>query len=332
MDYALIWYALIGLAVLIYVILDGFDLGIGILFPSAHSEVERDMMMNSIAPVWDGNETWLVLGGGGLFAVFPLAYSVVMPALYAPLILMLLGLILRGVSFEYRFKTTKGKFLWDIAFFVGSLLATVMQGIMLGALLQGIEVEGRSYAGTWFDWLSPFSLFCALALVFAYVLLGSCWLMIKLPSDLTGRYEIIAKRWGMGMVLCIAIVSIWLPLQNNLIFDRWFSFPNALILLCIPVLSAWFIRQLYRSLKNRKALKAYLCGIALFGLAALGFGISTFPYLVPFSLTYHQAAAPDESLKFLLAGTVFLLPLIISYSAYTYWIFRGKMKHGENYH
>ncbi|WP_341663953.1 cytochrome d ubiquinol oxidase subunit II [Vibrio sp.] len=332
MDYALVWYALIGLAVLIYVILDGFDLGIGILFPSAHSEIERDMMMNSIAPVWDGNETWLVLGGGGLFAVFPLAYSVVMPALYAPLILMLLGLILRGVSFEYRFKTKKGKFLWDTAFFVGSLTATLMQGIMLGALLQGIEMEGRAYSGDWFDWLSPFSLFCSLALVFAYVLLGSCWLMMKLPNDLTERYEMIAKRAGVGMVACIAIVSIWLPLQNGLIFDRWFSFPNTLVLLCIPALSAWFIKQLYVSLQNHKALKAYLCGIALFVLAATGFGVSTFPYLIPFSLTYSQAAAPDESLKFLLAGTVFLLPLIMAYSAYTYWVFRGKMKHGEHYH
>ena len=332
MDYALVWYALIGLAVLIYVILDGFDLGIGILFPSAHSEIERDMMMNSIAPVWDGNETWLVLGGGGLFAVFPLAYSVVMPALYAPLILMLLGLILRGVSFEYRFKTKKGKFLWDTAFFVGSLTATLMQGIMLGALLQGIEMEGRAYSGDWFDWLSPFSLFCSLALVFAYVLLGSCWLMMKLPNDLTDRYEMIAKRAGVGMVACIAIVSIWLPLQNGLIFDRWFSFPNTLVLLCIPALSAWFIKQLYVSLQNHKALKAYLCGIALFVLAATGFGVSTFPYLIPFSLTYSQAAAPDESLKFLLAGTVFLLPLIMAYSAYTYWVFRGKMKHGEHYH
>jgi len=156
MDYALIWYALIGFAVLTYVVLDGFDLGIGILFPKAVNEAERDLMMNSIAPVWDGNETWLVLGGGGLFAVFPLAYSIVMPALYVPLIIMLLGLVLRGVSFEYRFRTKRGKFVWSIAFFLGSVAAAAMQGIMLGAMLQGIEVDGRSYAGGWFDWLTPF--------------------------------------------------------------------------------------------------------------------------------------------------------------------------------
>ncbi|NRF31019.1 cytochrome d ubiquinol oxidase subunit II [Vibrio coralliilyticus] len=332
MDYALIWYGLIGLAVLIYVILDGFDLGIGILYPSAHSENERDLMMNSIAPVWDGNETWLVLGGGGLFAVFPLAYAVVMPALYAPLILMLLGLILRGVSFEYRFRTKRGKFLWDGAFFLGSLLATAMQGIMLGALLQGIKVDGRSYAGGWFDWLSPFSVFCAVALVCAYVLLGACWLIMKLPDDLINRYYTVAKRWGLALVICIAVASLWLPLSNGLVFERWFSFPNALLFLFIPIAAALCIWTLFSALLEHKALKAYLCGIGLFVISALGFGVSTFPYLVPFALTYQEVAGPDSSLAFLLVGAAILLPMIIAYSAYSYWVFRGKLKHGEGYH
>lgn len=332
MDYALIWYALIALAVLIYVVLDGFDLGIGILFPSAHSDNERDMMMNSIAPVWDGNETWLVLGGGGLFAVFPLAYSVVMPALYAPLILMLLGLILRGVSFEYRFRTKRGQFLWDSAFFIGSLTATLMQGVMLGALLQGISVEGRSYAGGWFDWLTPFSIFCSLALMCAYILLGACWLAMKLPEELADRYYTIAKRWGLAFVSCIAIVSVWLPLSSEIIFARWFGSTNALLFILIPVVTAIIIWQLFASLIDRKALKAYLLGISLFSISALGFGVSTFPYLVPFAFTYKQVAAPDSSLSFLLAGAVVLLPLIIAYSAYSYWVFRGKLKHGEGYH
>ncbi|MDN3611949.1 cytochrome d ubiquinol oxidase subunit II [Vibrio ostreicida] len=332
MDYALIWYGIIGLAVLIYVVLDGFDLGIGILYPSALSENERDLMMNSIAPVWDGNETWLVLGGGGLFAVFPLAYSVVMPALYGPLILMLLGLILRGVSFEYRFRTKRGKFLWDGAFFLGSLMATAMQGIMLGALLQGIEVEGRAYAGGWFDWLSPLSVFCALALICAYVLLGACWLIIKLPEDLVNRYYTIAKRWGIAMVSCIAVVSLWLPLSSSVIFERWFSLPNALVFIMIPIIAGYCIWQLFSSLLAHKALRAYGFAIGLFVVSAIGFAVSTFPYLVPFSLTYRQVAAPDSSLAFLLAGTVFLLPMIIAYSAYSYWVFRGKLKHGEGYH
>ncbi|MEZ8101182.1 cytochrome d ubiquinol oxidase subunit II [Vibrio bivalvicida] len=332
MDIALIWYGLISLAVLIYVILDGFDLGIGILFPSAHSENERDLMMNSIAPVWDGNETWLVLGGGGLFAVFPLAYAVVMPALYAPLILMLLGLILRGVSFEYRFRTKRGKFLWDGAFFIGSLLATLMQGLMLGALLQGISIDGRSYSGGWFDWLTPFSLFCAFALLSAYSLLGACWLIMKMPEDLSARYYTIARRWGLVMVASIVIVSLWLPLINELIFSRWFSFPNTLVFLFIPISAACFIWKLFASLIEHRALEAYMYGIGLFVISGLGFGISTFPYLVPFSLTYQEAAAPDSSLSFLLAGAIFLLPMIIAYSAYSYWIFRGRLKHGEGYH
>lgn len=332
MDYALIWYALIGLAVLIYVVLDGFDLGIGVLFPVAHSDNERDMMMNSVAPVWDGNETWLVLGGGGLFAVFPLAYAVVMPALYAPLIIMLLGLILRGVSFEYRFRTKRGKFLWDAAFFLGSLMATLTQGMMLGTLLQGVAIEGRAYAGGWFDWLTPFSLFCAFGLLCAYTLLGACWLIIKLPDDLSSRYYTIAKRWGLMMVACIVVVSIWLPLSNPLVFERWFSFPNLLLFLVIPLVACLCVWKLFASLLDHKPVKAYLFAIALFLLSALGFAVSTFPYLVPFALTYSEVAAPDSSLKFLLVGAVILLPMIIAYTAYSYWVFRGKLKHGEGYH
>jgi cytochrome d ubiquinol oxidase subunit II len=332
MDIALILYGIIVLAVLIYVILDGFDLGIGILFPFASSETERDMMMNSIAPVWDGNETWLVLGGGGLFAVFPLAYSVAMPAFYAPLIIMLLGLVLRGVSFEYRFKTKRGKVLWDSAFFLGSLSATVTQGIMLGTLLQGIDTEGRSYAGGWFDWLTPFTLFCGLATTCAYTLLGGCWLIMKLPEDLAARYYDLTKRWGLGLVLCIAVVSIWLPLTHHMIFTRWFDFPHSLFYLSVPISAAVLIWQLFKALFNHQGLRAYLLGVGLFLVSAVGFGLSTYPYIIPFSITYKEAAAPDSSLTFLLVGTVVLLPTIIGYSAYAYWIFRGRLKPGEGYH
>ncbi|MGL6259582.1 cytochrome d ubiquinol oxidase subunit II [Vibrio sp. WXL103] len=332
MDYALIWYGLIGLAVLIYVVLDGFDLGIGILFPSAHSDNERDMMMNSVAPVWDGNETWLVLGGGGLFAVFPLAYAVLMPALYAPLIIMLLGLILRGVSFEYRFRTKRGKFLWDGAFFFGSLMATLMQGVMLGTMLQGISVEGRAFSGSWFDWLTPFSVFCALGLMCAYTLLGACWLIMKLPDDLVGRYYAIAKRWGLAMVGCVVFVSLWLPISNELVLQRWFSFPNIVLFVLIPIAAGLCIWKLFSALTEHKPLRAYLYGIGLFVISSLGFGVSTYPYLVPFALTYQQTAGPDSSLKFLLVGAAILLPVIIAYTAYSYWVFRGKLKHGEGYH
>jgi len=332
MDYALIWYMLIAIAVFAYVALDGFDLGIGILFVAADSVQERDLMMNSIAPVWDGNETWLVLGGGGLFAVFPLAYSVVMPALYAPLIMMLLGLIFRGVAFEYRFRTRRGQFLWDSSFFLGSLVATFTQGVMLGTLLQGIEVMDRQYNGGWFDWLTPFTLFCGLVTITAYCLLGACWLLIKLPKSYQRSYYGAAKRCAISMVAMIAILSAWLPLSNSDIAARWFSFPQALLFLLIPVGAGYLVYLLFKDLIEHKPLQAYLASLGLFLLAFLGFGVSTYPYIVPHSLTYAEAAAPDTSLKFLLTGTVFLLPLIIAYTAYSYWVFRGRLREDEGYH
>ncbi len=332
MDYALIWYMLIAIAVFAYVALDGFDLGIGILFLGGDSVEERDLMMNSIAPVWDGNETWLVLGGGGLFAVFPLAYAVVMPALYAPLIIMLLGLIFRGVAFEYRFRTRRGQFLWDSSFFIGSLVAAFTQGLMLGTLLQGVEVLDRQYNGGWFDWLTPFTLFCGLVTITAYSLLGACWLLIKLPQTYQSSYYATAKRSALALVVMIAILSIWLPLSNSDIAARWFSFPQALLFLLIPAACGYLVYLLFKELIEHKPLQAYLASLGLFLLASLGFGVSTYPYIVPHSLTYSEAAAPDSSLKFLLTGTLFLLPLIIAYTAYSYWVFRGRLKEGEGYH
>ncbi len=332
MDYALIWYMLIAIAVFAYVALDGFDLGIGILFLGGDSVEERDLMMNSIAPVWDGNETWLVLGGGGLFAVFPLAYAVVMPALYAPLIIMLLGLIFRGVAFEYRFRTRRGKFLWDSSFFIGSLVATFTQGVMLGTLLQGVEVLDRQYNGGWFDWLTPFTLFCGLVTISAYTLLGACWLLIKLPQTYQSSYYATAKRSALALVVMIAILSIWLPLSNADIAARWFAFPQALLFLLIPAACAYLVYLLFKDLIEHKPLQAYLASLGLLLLASLGFGVSTYPYIVPHSLTYTEAAAPDSSLKFLLTGTLFLLPLIIAYTAYSYWVFRGRLNEGEGYH
>ncbi|MCW8329771.1 cytochrome d ubiquinol oxidase subunit II [Photobacterium sp. SDRW27] len=332
MDYALIWYVLIAVAVLAYVALDGFDLGIGILFVAGDSVKERDLMMNSVAPVWDGNETWLVLGGGGLFAVFPLAYSVVMPALYAPLTMMLLGLIFRGVAFEYRFRTRRGQFLWDSSFFIGSLVATFTQGMMLGVLLQGIEVVDRQYSGGWFDWFTPFSVFCGFVTIAAYTLLGACWLLIKLPEPYQQRYYATAKRCALVLVVMVGILSIWLPLGNSEIAARWFSFPQALLFLLIPAGSGYLVYLLFKDLIEHKPLKAYLACLGLFLLASIGFGVSTYPYIVPHSLTYVEAAAPDTSLKFLLSGAVILLPLIIAYTAYSYWVFRGKLSEDEGYH
>ncbi len=332
LDYPLIWAALIAFAVLAYVILDGFDLGIGILFPFFPEEKDRDMMMNSVAPVWDGNETWLVLGGGGLFAVFPLAYSVIMPALYAPIILMLLALTFRGVAFEFRWKTRRGKFLWDWAFAGGSLLATFAQGIALGALVQGIPVAGRAYAGGWWNWLTPFSLTTGVALVLGYALLGAGWLIYKTEGSLQDRAFQAAKITGTATLALIGIVSLWTPFLNPGFMDRWFVFPQLLYTAPVPLLvlgCAWLI---YTGIEKRRELQPFLASLALFVLCYIGLGISFYPYIVPFSVTIWQAAGPENSLKFLLAGTVILVPMILAYTAWSYWVFRGKISPEGGYH
>lgn len=221
LDLPLIWGGLIATAVLLYVLLDGFDLGCGILFPFAPNDKARNKIMNSIAPFWDGNETWLVLGGGGLFAAFPLAYAVVMPALYLPIILMLMGLIFRGVAFEFRFKTTsdKGRKLWDIAFHAGSLLAAFTQGIILGNIVQGFEVEGRNFAGGALDWANGFAMLTGLAVVFGYALLGATWLIMKTDKD-TQKWARKCSRYVLTFVLLgMALVSICMPFMDERI-DR----------------------------------------------------------------------------------------------------------------
>ncbi|MEZ8027899.1 cytochrome d ubiquinol oxidase subunit II [Enterovibrio norvegicus] len=331
MDYALLWAGIIAIAVLLYVILDGFDLGVGILFPTLN-DAEKDAAMNSIAPIWDGNETWLVLGGGGLFAVFPLAYSVIMPAVYAPIIAMLIGLIFRGVAFEYRYRTKAGRYLWDWSFFGGSFVATFSQGMILGALLQGISVEGRQYAGGWFDWLTPFTVFCGIAVTFGYTLLGGCWLLIKTSGSIEQKLYARCKQLTMAFLGSIGLVSIWLPFISQEIAARWFTFPNAAAFFLIPIISAFAAFKLWRSLHSEKPLSAYCWTLVIYLMAFAGFAISIFPYMVPRAFTLWEAAAPENSLKFLFAGAAFLLPIIMIYTAYSYWVFRGKVKADEGYH
>lgn len=331
-DYALVWAGLIAFAVLAYVVLDGFDLGVGILFPFAKTEQERDLMMNSVAPVWDGNETWLVLGGGGLFAVFPLAYSIIMPALYAPIFIMLLALVFRGVAFEFRWKSQDRKYIWDWAFAGGSLVATFAQGVALGALVQGIPVTGRAYSGGWWDWLSAFSLLTGVALVVGYALLGSTWLMLKG----TGRVEEMAKQFafklGMLMLAMIALVSVLTPFLHEHFMQKWFAWPTLLLTAAVPVLVVACAVALFRGIKQDRPLMSFLAVEGLFVLSYIGLVISFFPYMVPSSVTLWQAAAPDKSLKFLLVGAVFLIPIILAYTAYAYWVFRGKVGPTHDYH
>jgi len=330
-DLPLIWAAIIAIAVLAYVILDGFDLGVGILFPLNRNEANRDDMMNSVAPVWDGNETWLVLGGGGLLAVFPLAYSIIMPALYAPIIAMLVALAFRGVAFEFRWKTKRGKFLWDWAFAWGSIIAAFAQGIALGALVQGIPVQGRAYAGGWWNWLTPFSLLTGVALVVGYALLGATWLNYKTEGDLQKRMRNSALILAPATLALIGLVSLWTPFLNDIYRMHWFSWPAIPFALPVPLLTIGLALLLMRGLTQGRELTPFLCALGIFVLCFIGLGVSFYPHIVPNSVTIWEAAGPDASLAFLLAGALVLVPVILIYTAYSYWVFRGKVGRG-GYH
>jgi cytochrome d ubiquinol oxidase subunit II len=331
-DYALIWAGLIAFAVLAYIILDGFDLGIGIMFPFIKKKEDKETAMNTIAPIWDGNETWLVLGGGGLYAVFPLAYSIILPALYMPIILMLLGLIFRGVAFEFHWRARKSQHLWDKGFAIGSLVAALCQGIALGALVQGITVEDRAYAGGWWDWLTPFSITTGIALVVGYVLLGSTWLNMKTTGSLQKQSRGIAKIAGVATFGFIGLISLWMVFIEQQYLHRWFDAPNIYYLFVVPVLVFIVGVSLFITLRRKRDVSPFLLSISLFLLSYIGLAISLFPNLVPPSVSLWEAAAPDSSLKFLLVGSAFLLPIILAYTTYAYWVFRGKVKEGEAYH
>jgi len=331
-DLVLIWAAILALAVFMYVVMDGFDLGIGILFPALRDKDHRGTMLNSIAPVWDGNETWLVLGGGGMMAVFPLAYSILMTAFYAPLILMLLALVFRGVAFEFRFRDERHRPFWDWAFAAGSILATFCQGIVLGAFIQGIAIEGRTYAGGWYDWLTPFSVFTGIALIAGYALLGATWLVMKTSGELHDSSRRLARPLLWIVVGAVGLVSLWTPLLNTTIAARWFSWPNIAYLSPVPILVALVTLWLDRAITTGREKLPFMLSLVLFVLSYLGLGISLFPHIVPPQIDIWQAAAPEESLKFLLVGGGALLPLILAYTAYVYWVFRGKTEAGSGYH
>lgn len=327
-----IWAALIGTAVAMYVILDGFDLGVGILFPYAKNERERDQMMNSVAPFWDGNETWLVLGGGGLWVAFPQAYAIIMPALYLPIIFMLLALIFRGVAFEFRWvaRTTKGY--WNFAFAAGSLLAALFQGIVLGGLIQGIEVQDGQFAGGPFDWATPFAFLCGIGVVAGYGLLGATWLILRTEGEIARRTRGQAKWLLIVVLAAMAIVSLLTPLEFERIAERWFSTPNIYYLWPVPLVTVLLGYGLWRWINEGREVAPFLAAIGLFLLGYLGIVISNFPYLVPPSLTIWDTAAAPASQIFMLIGTVFLLPIILGYIVFVYWLFWGKVREGEGYH
>ncbi|MEB6377782.1 cytochrome d ubiquinol oxidase subunit II [Leclercia adecarboxylata] len=333
-DLSLIWFVIIVFATLMYIVMDGFDLGIGILFPAIQDADDRDVMVNSVAPVWDGNETWLVLGGAALFGAFPLAYAVIIDALTIPLTLMLIGLIFRGVAFEFRFKATPAhRPFWDKAFIGGSVLATFTQGVVVGAVINGFAVSGRAFAGGPFDWFTPFNLFCGLGLVVAYAFLGATWLVMKSENPLQGRMRQVSKRLLLSLLGIIAVISLWTPLSQPAIADRWFSLPNLFFLLPVPVLVGVLGLWQWRSLSNPHS--HHLPFVLTLGLIFLGFsglGISIWPHLIPPSITLWQAAAPAQSQGFMLVGALFIIPIILVYTFWSYYVFRGKVQPGEGYH
>jgi cytochrome d ubiquinol oxidase subunit II len=326
-----IWAMLIGTAVALYVVLDGFDLGIGILFPTARSEDERSQMMASVAPFWDGNETWLVLGGGGLWVAFPQAYAVIMPALYLPVIVMLLALVFRGVAFEFR-TVSRSKTGWNIAFTAGSTIAAFCQGIILAGLIQGIRIENGAFAGGSFDWATPFALLCGLGVVAGYGLLGATWLVMKTEGAIAVRARAQAKALLVAVLAFMAAVSIWTPLAYPEIAARWFSTPNIFYLWPVPLLTALIAFAAWRALQTGRDGAPFAAAIGLFLLGYLGLVISRYPYIVPPSLTVWDTAAVPASQIFMLIGTLVFLPLALGYTALVYWLFRGKVKPGEQYH
>ncbi|MBD8616439.1 cytochrome d ubiquinol oxidase subunit II [Pseudomonas rhizosphaerae] len=332
-DLPFIWAVIIVFGIMMYVIMDGFDLGIGILFPFMKDEGDRDVMMNTVAPVWDGNETWLVLGGAALFGAFPLAYSVVLSALYLPLILMLMGLIFRGVAFEFRFKATAAKrHVWDKAFIGGSLTATFFQGVALGAYIDGIPVVGRNYAGGGLDWLTPFSLFCGLALIVAYALLGCTWLIMKTEGSLQQAMHKLAPPLTYGLLIVTGIVSIWTPLAHGDIATRWFSTPNLFYFLPVPILVLATVIGLLRSVKRNAHYTPFLLTLLLVFLGYSGLGISLWPNIIPPSISIWEASSPPQSQGFILVGTLFIIPIILVYTFWSYYVFRGKVTHEDGYH
>jgi cytochrome bd ubiquinol oxidase subunit II len=331
-DLVPIWTVILGVAVFMYVLLDGFDLGVGILFPFIRDEDARTLMMGTVAPVWDGNETWLVLGSVGLLAAFPTAFSIIIPALYFPILLMLLGLIFRGVAFEFRLKVTQHRQWWSAAFCVGSIVATFFQGVVLGKYVQGFAVSGQAYAGTSHDWITPFPLATGVGLLFGYAMLGATWLVMKTEGELQTWARFQALRALYGVLAFIAMVSVWTPLLHRQIAERWFSLPNIAWLAPVPIVTAAIAYATWRALRRGGDYVPFIGAMGLFAMCYLGLGISLFPYIVPYVLTLWEASAVPSSQMFMLIGTLFLLPIVFMYTGWSYYVFRGKVRSDAGYH
>lgn len=329
-DLTLIWVGIIGFGIIMYVLLDGFDLGQGILFPFAPDEHARDVMMNSVAPVWDANETWLVLGGAGLLAAFPLVYSVFLPALYIGVFLMLAALIFRGVAFEFRFKANKSRFLWNWAFAGGSFIAAFAQGAVVGTYIQGFETENFRYVGGALDWLTPFTVLTGVGLVIGYALLGSTWLILKSEDYIQDWAYKISTYLLIAVLVIFAIIGVWSPMIDPMLKERWFSAVSIIWLL--PIITLLFAVWIYRAVKNRQQGTPFVATVGLFVSTFIALIVSKWPYVVPPNYTFWDAASAHESQLFLLLGLLFVIPFVLMYTAWSYWVFRGKVKAGVGYH
>jgi cytochrome d ubiquinol oxidase subunit II len=332
LDLVPIWTAILGIGIFLYVLLDGFDLGVGILYGLVGDGKSRNLVMNAIAPVWDGNETWLILGGVGLLAAFPLAFAIIIPGVYFPVTLMLLAMVFRGVAFEFRFRDAEHRGLWDHGFCLGSVIATLSQGIILGAFIQGFTTDGEAFTGGSFDCFTPFSLLTGVALVLGYALLGSGWLILKTEGNLQAFARIQGRRCLIGVLAATAIISIWTPLADPGIAARWFSRPNIFWLAPVPIVTALVAVWLWRALHGKSEGAPFVGAVLLFLLSYLGIAISLWPMIVPHKLTLWQAASPESTQAFLLIGTLVLLPVILLYTAWSYWVFRGKVRGDSGYH
>jgi cytochrome bd ubiquinol oxidase subunit II len=327
-----VWTVILAMAVFFYVALDGFDLGVGMLYNFAPDRRARDLLMNSIAPIWDGNETWLVLGSLGLLAAFPLAFAIIIPAVYFPILLMLLALIFRGLAFEFRYRDAEHRTFWDHGFAYGSALAAFAQGVVLGAFIQGFHVEGRHFAGSSFDCFTPFSAFTGVALMFGYALLGAGWLVIKTDGELQDWARALGRRALIGTALAIVVVSLWTPLIDAHIAARWFSWPNIAALAPVPLITAGLIGFEWWSLGRGSDYGPFMGALGLFVMSYVGIAISLWPMIVPGHYTLDEAAASESTQAFLLVGTLVLLPVILLYTGWSYWVFRGKVRADIGYH
>jgi len=327
-----IWFGVIGFAIMMYVLLDGFVLGIGVLAPFAEDERQLDTMMNTAAPIWDGNETWLVLGGAGLLAAFPKAYAIILSTLYLPVLVMLAALVLRGVSFEFRFKANKSKALWGTCFAIGSILAAFAQGVILGAIAEGLPLREASVVGGALHWFSPFSMLCGAAVVFGYALLGSTWLILKTEGAMQTIAYSLTRPLVAVVIAFMVLVSTSLPFLSSQIMARWFNDGNFMWLSPVPLLALINAVVLWRAVMRKAEVLPFLAAISFFLLGFIGLLVGLWPNLLPPSLSIWDAAAAPSSQMFTLVGLAVMLPVILGYVWWSYSVFRGKVTEGGNYH